>query len=141
MKYKLLKDLPWCKAGTVFVSGIIGNYYYPEGNENEDKMGLYAGFISNPDWFEPIPEWEPKFKVERTGHAVSTGDWAIGDKVYTAESVRALPELYEVYKAAAFMVKQWDDMGFKPDKEFLRNGLFEAVKALEKKALRGVKNE
>ena len=51
-KYRLKKDLPDCKVGTIFISlGSAGNFY---GNDNQSVVIENKIVESNPDWFEEV---------------------------------------------------------------------------------------
>ena len=57
-KYKLLKDLPWAKSGSVYTRENENHSYYNT-NGTSWKYRLPIGFMSNEDLFEEIKEDEP----------------------------------------------------------------------------------
>lgn len=58
MKYKLLKDLPWAKAGTEKEAHNDGDIYF------KDEEGLASVLVNPrkyPEWLEPVIErWKPE---------------------------------------------------------------------------------
>jgi hypothetical protein len=67
-KYKLLKDLPGCPKGTVFVTK-DDNWFELDSNHAIDQvLRIRADFVTDePLWFQPIPDepehpypWQPK---------------------------------------------------------------------------------
>lgn len=58
-RYKLLKDLPDIKAGTIFVLATNGNHYVTERNFPEGKYddpAYFCGIVEakDNDWFSPV---------------------------------------------------------------------------------------
>ena len=53
-KFKLLKDLPHAKAGTVFVYDEKYEDYFEEGNWGSG-VTVDAKWVSNTEWFKEIP--------------------------------------------------------------------------------------
>ena len=136
-RYKLLKDLPFAKAGTLFTRNTfkskdgLSDYDYLEtsilldGNQDETVFGIKRNyFINNFDeWFEEIKEAEkPKkyFYIGSMGHIESDEPrgWElslslrkmIGNHFETKEETEA----YLTYLEAKAIIKQ-DTKGFKPD--------------------------
>ena len=64
MKYKLVKDLPYFKAGIIYSLnkdneyGCDNNTYLPDiGGCKREKFGIHRFYVEeNPEWFEPVPE-------------------------------------------------------------------------------------
>ena len=52
MKYKLLKDLPWKKAGAICENKLDGEYFFEGSNVIVLKDCVVE---NNPEWFEPVP--------------------------------------------------------------------------------------
>ena len=136
-RYKLLKDLPFAKAGALFTRNTfkskdgLSDYDYLEtsilldGNQDETVFGIKRNyFINNFDeWFEEIKEAEkPKkyFYIGSMGHIESDEPrgWElslrlrkmIGNHFETKEETEA----YLTYLRAKAIIKQ-DTKGFKPD--------------------------
>ena len=64
-RYKLLKDLPGQKAGTVYVQHkASANRYYPEKEyengsliqDSQSIYGLLASDMQSKEWFDPLPD-------------------------------------------------------------------------------------
>lgn len=74
IKYKLLRDTPLVEAGTIFSQSELGEYYYPEGYEQNTDYGFRPEVISMKTWFEPINPFSPLESEwvynEKTGTAV-----------------------------------------------------------------------
>ena len=136
-RYKLLKDLPFAKAGALFTRNTfkskdgLSDYDYLEtsilldGNQDETVFGIKRNyFINNFDeWFEEIKEAEkPKkyFYIGSMGHIESDEPrgWElslrlrkmIGNHFETKEETEA----HLTYLEAKAIIKQ-DTKGFKPD--------------------------
>ena len=130
-KYKLLKDLPFAKAGDILSlerSQEYGYFKLCKDRSNPRSIELYEGivegFIDNFDeWFEEIKEAEkPKkyFYIGSMGHIESDEPrgWElslslrkmIGNHFETKEETEA----YLTYLKAKAIIKQ-DTKGFKPD--------------------------
>lgn len=78
-KYKLLKELPDAKAGTIFTGdGEDSGYHYPDIFDRE-KSWTWKNVVENsPDWFELIGTIEvPQVKVLEIGyhHDNEHGSW------------------------------------------------------------------
>ena len=137
-RYKLLKDLPFAKAGTIFrrtsfkSKDGLSDYDYLEtnilldGNQDETVFSIKRNyFINNFDeWFEEIKEPEQIYYVDNLGGYVSKIDKnqlaifpalianlkSIGNYFETEEEA----EKYLEYLKAKAIIKQ-DAKGFKPD--------------------------
>ena len=130
-RYKLLKDLPFAKAGAILSlerSQEYGYFRLCKDRSNPRSIELYEGivegFIDNFDeWFEEIEEAEkPKkyFYIGSMGHIESDEPrgWElslrlrkmIGNHFETKEETEA----YLTYLRAKAIIKQ-DTKGFKPD--------------------------
>lgn len=137
-RYKLLKDLPFAKAGTLFTRNTfkskdgLSDYDYLEtsilldGYQDETVFGIKRNyFINNFDkWFEEIKEPEQIYYVDNLGGYVSKIDKnqlaifptlianlkSIGNYFETEEEA----EKYLEYLKAKAIIKQ-DTKGFKPD--------------------------
>ena len=79
MKYKLLEDLPWASAGTIYAvdDNNKGDSYYPSDwwhptiRCRSDQFAVAPEYIADVTWFEPIDErWKPEDKDDY---------WYIGD--------------------------------------------------------------
>ena len=137
-RYKLLKNLPFAKAGTIFrrisfkSKDGLSDYDYLEtnilldGNQDETVFSIKRNyFINNFDeWFEEIKEPEQIYYVDNLGGYVSKIDKnqfaifpalianlkSIGNYFETREEA----EKYLEYLKAKAVIKQ-DTKGFKPD--------------------------
>lgn len=137
-RYKLLKDLPFAKAGTIFrrisfkSKDGLSDYDYLEtnilldGNQDETVFSIKRNyFINNFDeWFEEIKEPEQIYYIDNLGGYVSKIDKnqfaifpalianlkSIGNYFETREEA----EKYLKYLKAKEVIKQ-DTKGFKPD--------------------------
>lgn len=137
-RYKLLKNLPFAKAGTIFKrisfksKDGLSDYDYLEtnilleGNQDETVFSIKRNyFINNFDeWFEEIKEPEQIYYVDNLGGYVSKIDKnqlaifpalianlkSIGNYFETREEA----EKYLKYLKAKEVIKQ-DTKGFKPD--------------------------
>lgn len=137
-KYRLLKDLPFAKAGTIFrrisfkSKDGLSDYDYLEtnilldGNQDETVFSIKRNyFINNFDeWFEEIKEPEQIYYVDSLGGYVSKLEKhllnsfptlianlkSIGNYFETREEARK----YLKYLKAKTIIKQ-DTKGFKPD--------------------------
>ena len=137
-RYKLLKNLPFAKAGTIFrrisfkSKDGLSDYDYLEtnilldGNQDETVFSIKRNyFINNFDeWFEEIKEPEQIYYIDNLGGYVSKIDKnqfaifpalianlkSIGNYFETREEA----EKYLKYLKAKEVIKQ-DTKGFKPD--------------------------
>lgn len=137
-RYKLLKNLPFAKAGTLFTRNTfkskdgLSDYDYLEtrilldGNQDETCFGIKRNyFINNFDeWFEEVKEPEQIYHVDNLGGYVSKIDKnqlailpvlianlkSIGNYFETEEEAKK----YLEYLKAKTIIKQ-DVKGFKPD--------------------------
>ena len=137
-RYKLLKNLPFAKAGTIFrrisfkSKDSLSDYDYLEtnilldGNQDETVFSIKRNyFINNFDeWFEEIKEPEQIYYIDNLGGYVSKIDKnqfaifpalianlkSIGNYFETREEA----EKYLKYLKAKEVIKQ-DTKGFKPD--------------------------
>ena len=137
-RYKLLKNLPFAKAGTIFrrisfkSKDGLSDYDYLEtnilldGNQDETVFSIQRNyFINNFDeWFEEIKEPEQIYYVDNLGGYVSKIDKnqlaifptlianlkSIGNYFETREEAKK----YLEYLKAKTIIKQ-DTKGFKPD--------------------------
>lgn len=134
-RYKLLKDLPFAKAGTLFTRNIfkskdgLSDYDYLEtrilldGNQDETCFGIKRNyFINNFDeWFEEVGEPEWVYYINEFGSDVNSVRVAdipriranlksTGNYFETKEEA----EKYLEYLKAKAIIKQ-DTKGFKPD--------------------------
>lgn len=137
-RYKLLKNLPFAKAGTIFrrisfkSKDGLSDYDYLEtnilldGNQDETVFSIKRNyFINNFDeWFEEVKEPEQIYYVDNLGGYVSKIDKnqfaifpalianlkSIGNYFETEEEA----EKYLEYLKAKAVIKQ-DTKGFKPD--------------------------
>lgn len=137
-RYKLLKDLPFAKAGTIFrrisfkSKDGLSDYDYLEtnilldGNQDETVFSIKRNyFINNFDeWFEEVKELEQIYYVDNLGGYVSKIEKnqlaifptlianlkSIGNYFETREEA----EKYLKYLKAKEVIKQ-DTKGFKPD--------------------------
>lgn len=137
-RYKLLKNLPFAKAGTIFrrisfkSKDGLSDYDYLEtnilleGNQDETVFSIKRNyFINNFDeWFEEIKEPEQIYYVDNLGGYVSKMEKSqlaifpalianlksIGNYFETEEEAEA----YLKYLKAKAVIKQ-DTKGFKPD--------------------------
>lgn len=137
-RYKLLKNLPFAKAGTIFrrisfkSKDGLSDYDYLEtnilleGNQDETVFSIKRNyFINNFDeWFEEIKEPEQIYYVDSLGGYVSKIDKnqlaifpalianlkSIGNYFETEEEAKK----YLAYLKAKTIIKQ-DAKGFKPD--------------------------
>ncbi len=80
-KYKLLKDIPQCKEGSIFTNNINFCEYHKDGNAND----IYFQKVvveNNPEWFEEVIEktWEiVSFKRVKDGDIRTLEDnWYAG---------------------------------------------------------------
>lgn len=140
-RYKLLKDLPFAKAGTIFrrisfkSKDGLSDYDYLEtnilleGNQDETVFSIKRNyFINNFDeWFEEIKEPEQIYYVDSLGGYVSKLEKhllnsfptlianlkSIGNYFETREEAKK----YLEYLKAKEIIKQ-DTKGFKPDWEY-----------------------
>ena len=140
-RYKLLKDLPFAKAGTIFrrisfkSKDGLSDYDYLEtnilldGNQDETVFSIKRNyFINNFDeWFEEVKELEQIYYVDNLGGYVSKIEKnqfaifpalianlkSIGNYFETEEEAKK----YLEYLKAKTIIKQ-DTKGFKPDWEY-----------------------
>lgn len=133
-RYKLLKDLPFAKAGTVFTRNTfkskdgLSDYDYLEtsilldGNQDEAVFGIKRNyFINNFDeWFEEEPKIYFTIDFFRKEIAKVSEKEIMG---YAIDNVKSLGLLFETeeeakkyleYLEAKEVIKQ-DAKGFKPD--------------------------
>jgi len=102
MKYKLLKDTPTHKAGTIFVKKDSNNYYPEECLDDnhgwhESDLIRYYNVQDNPEWFEPVEEFKKEFEV--TAFAYADDSFWLHEKIGTEEQAKAKKELMEhIYK-------------------------------------------
>lgn len=135
-RYKLLKDLPFAKAGTVFTRNTfkskdgLSDYDYLEtsilldGDQDETAFGIKRNYFVNnfDDWFEEIKEPEQYYSINILKATVEKvmkthySEWAV-------ENLKSLGLLFEnreeaekylEYLKAKVVIKQ-DAKGFKPD--------------------------
>ena len=135
-RYKLLKDLPFAKAGTVFTRNTfkskdgLSDYDYLEahilldGDQDETAFGIKRNYFVNnfDDWFEEIKEPEQYYSINILKATVEKvmkthySEWAV-------ENLKSLGLLFETeeeaekylkYLKAKEVIKQ-DAKGFKPD--------------------------
>ena len=138
-RYKLLKDLPFAKAGTLFTRNTfkskdgLSDYDYLEtnilldGNQDETVFGIKRNYFINnfDDWFEEVGEpkicftidfYKSKVKEINTDHYSGWSSLEIanikrlGLLFYTQEEA----EKYAEYLKAKAIIKQ-DAKGFKPN--------------------------
>ena len=137
-RYKLLKDLPFAKAGTLFTRNTfkskdgLSDYDYLEtsilldGYQDETVFGIKRNYFVNnfDDWFEEVGEPEWVYYINAFGGVVddvrvanlpgvranlkSTGNYF---------KTREEAEKYLAYLKAKAIIKQ-DTKGFKPDWEY-----------------------
>ena len=140
-RYKLLKNLPFAKAGTIFrrisfkSKDSLSDYDYLEtnilldGNQDETVFSIKRNyFINNFDeWFEEVKELEQIYYVDNLGGYVSKIEKnqfaifpalianlkSIGNYFETREEAKK----YLEYLKAKEIIKQ-DTKGFKPDWEY-----------------------
>lgn len=134
--YKLLKDLPFAKAGTVFTRNTfkskdgLSDYDYLEthilldGDQDETCFGLKRNyFINNFDkWFEEIKKPEQYYSINILKAAVEEvmkihySEWAVKNlkSLGLLFENREEAEKYLEYLKAKEVIKQ-DTKGFKPD--------------------------
>lgn len=92
-KYKLLRDLPGCPAGTEFFAP--GNYspntLYPEGKIPKGNFGVLVPFDG--DWFEEAGRAEEFTHQEMIGFAVACAHSGLYHKEEIEKSLAHLLEL------------------------------------------------
>ena len=81
--YRLLKDLPWAKAGTVYIG--VGNqnkpqYYAPVAITTRDELLILARHVLNPEWFAPVderykPDEEDSYWYVKTGGDINETEY------------------------------------------------------------------
>lgn len=138
-RYKLLKDLPFAKAGTVFTRNTfkskdgLSDYDYLEahilldGDQDETCFGLKRNyFINNFDqWFEEIKEPKIFFTIDiyRSKFKEINIDYYSGWSALEVKNIKDLGLLFKTvektkkylkYLKAKEIIKQ-DTKGFKPD--------------------------
>lgn len=135
-RYKLLKDLPFAKSGTVFTRNTfkskdgLSDYDYLEahilldGDQDETAFGIKRNYFVNnfDEWFEEIKEPEQYYSINILKATVEKvmkthySEWAV-------ENLKSLGLLFEnreeaekylEYLKAKVVIKQ-DAKGFKPD--------------------------
>lgn len=119
IRYRLKKDLPDCKAGTILTKEDKpdGLYMYCGVLDGTDADSWYIKEVveNNPDWFELIKE-EPKEVFTWDDEKVSEACLYVGEKIKTIEDIKSqIPPL-----VAAFKQSKTPSVQSKPDtsKEF-----------------------
>jgi hypothetical protein len=69
MKYKLLKDAPFNKAGTIFEEK--GNYLICKDTNTQSHI---SNSINFPEWFAPVDEWWKPTSEQNYWYVTSTGE-------------------------------------------------------------------
>ena len=134
-RYKLLKDLPFAKAGTVFTRNTfkskdgLSDYDYLEthilldGNQDETVFGIKRNYFVNnfDDWFEEVRTFGEYYYVIDVGHVgyLEDGNYRPNDtlgrmKIGNIFKTQEEAEKYLEYLKAKAVIKQ-DAKGFKPD--------------------------
>lgn len=124
-KYKLLKDLPFAKAGEIFkeMHDDEAIVLAPE-NWDQHRQSIYIDEIENLDeWFEEVRTFGEYYYVIDVGHAgyLEDGSYRPNDtlgrmKIGNIFKTRDEAEKYLAYLKARAIIKQ-DTKGFKPDWE------------------------
>ena len=134
-RYKLLKDLPFAKAGTVFTRNAfkskdgLSDYDYLEtsilldGNQDETVFGIKRNYFVNnfDDWFEEVRTFGEYYYVIDVGHVgyLEDGNYRPNDtlgrmKIGNIFKTQEEAEKYLEYLKAKEVIKQ-DTEGFEPD--------------------------
>ena len=134
-RYKLLKDLPFAKAGTVFTRNTfkskdgLSDYDYLEtsilldGNKDETVFGIKRNYFVNnfDDWFEEVRTFGEYYYVIDVGHVgyLEDGNYRPNDtlgrmKIGNIFKTQEEAEKYLEYLKAKAIIKQ-DAKGFKPN--------------------------
>nr|DAV82847.1 MAG TPA: hypothetical protein [Caudoviricetes sp.] len=122
-RYKLLKDLPFAKAGEIFkeMHDDEAIVLAPE-NWDQHRQSIYIDEIENlDDWFEEVRTFGEYYYVIDVGHAgyLEDGSYRPNDTLGRMEignifKTKEEAEKYLEYLKAKTIIKQ-DAKGFKPD--------------------------
>ena len=83
-RYKLLRDLPYFKAGTIFTN-YKGNWKNENGWLPESMSELFNTWHENSDFFEPIDDKPTRWRAQVNGlYWYAHGDWL--EASYTNDS-------------------------------------------------------
>lgn len=123
-KYRLLKDLPFAKAGAIFEEWTGERNETPEKtlvNKNNITTNLWINDVENFDeWFEEIQELKKYYYIGSMGHVESAEykGWEVSLKLRKSIDnyfeTKEEAEKYLEYLKAKAVIKQ-DTKGFKPD--------------------------
>lgn len=134
-RYKLLKDLPFAKSGTVFTRNTfkskdgLSDYDYLEtrilldGNQDETVFGIKRNYFVNnfDEWFEEVRTFGEYYYVIDVGHVgyLEDGNYRPNDTLGRIEignifKTQEEAEKYLKYLKAKEVIKQ-DTKGFKPN--------------------------
>ena len=125
-RYKLLKDLPFAKAGEIFQQGYDendkDNIYLFQGALGAKYIKIWLDYIDDfNEWFEEIPE--PKWAYHISDHGDSISCIRVGSLPSSERYLKEIGNYFETkeeaekyleYLKAKTVIKQ-DTKGFKPD--------------------------